>query len=98
MVNERESEKINVWPYILLPPIVLNAGSLLLIGGMYAFKYATSAPRSPGVFQISSSQIQFALSILIFFVEWLFALILYFRYRKSNDPIRSLFSAEDDFL
>lgn len=98
MVNERESELKNVWPYILLPPIVLNAGSLLLIGGMYAFKYATSAPRSPGVFQISSSQIQFAMSILIFFVEWLFALILYFRYRKSNDSIRSLFSAKCDSL
>ena len=98
MKNKRESEVKTVWPFILIPPIVLNAGSLLLIGGMYVIRYAIAAPRSPGEIQISLSQIQFAMSILIFFVEWLFALILYFRYRRSNDSIRSLFSAKGDSL
>ena len=88
-----ESERKNVWPYIVWPPIILNIGSILLVGAMYAFKYVLSTPQSPEKFQISSSQIQFALSILIFLVEWLFALLLLFKYRKANEPIRSLFSS-----
>ena len=88
-----EFERKNVWPYIVWPPIILNIGSILLIGAMYAFKYVTSTPPSPENLQISSSQIQFALSILIFLVEWLFALLLLFKYRKAKESIRSLFSS-----
>jgi membrane protease YdiL (CAAX protease family) len=93
-----ESERKNVWPYVVWPPIVLNAGSVLLIGAMYAFKYATSTTQSPGIIQIGSGQIQFALSILIFLVEWLFALLLIYKYRRSNESVRSLFSSTDNPL
>ena len=93
MATKMEFERKNVWPYIVWPPIILNIGSILLIGAMYAFKYVTSTPPSPENLQISSSQIQFALSILIFLVEWLFALLLLFKYRKAKESIRSLFSS-----
>ena len=93
MKTKIESERKNVWPYVVWPPIVLNVGSILLIGGMYAFKYATSTTQSPGTIQIGSGQIQFALSVFIFFVEWLFALLLLYKYRKSNESVRSLFSS-----
>jgi len=87
------SERKNVWPYIVWPPIILNIGSILLIGAMYALKYISSSPQSLEKLQISSSQIQFALSILIFLVEWLFALLLLFKYRKAKESVRSLFSS-----
>jgi membrane protease YdiL (CAAX protease family) len=92
MKTKIESERKNVWPYIVWPPLILNIGSVLIIGATVAFKYATTAPQSPGSIQISSGQIQFSLSILIFLVEWLFALLLLYRYRKSNESVRSLFS------
>jgi len=93
MKTNTESVRKNVWLYIVYPPIVLNVGSILLIGIMYAIKYAISTPQSAETIQISSGQIQFALSILIFFVEWLFALLLIYKYRISNESIRSLFSS-----
>jgi len=93
MKTKIDSERKNVWPYVVWPPIVLNVGSVLLIGAMYAFKYAISTTKSPETMQISSGHIQFALSILIFLVEWLFAFLLLYKYRKSNESVRSLFSS-----
>ena len=92
MRQEIVSERKNVWPYVVWPPIVMNVGSVLLIAAMYAFKYATSTTPIPGTIQIGFGQIQFALSVLIFLVEWLFALLLLYKYRKSNESVRSLFS------
>ena len=78
--------------YVIWPPIVLNVGGVLLIAALYAYKYATSAAPTPGTVSVSYGQIQFALSVFIFFVEWFFAGLLLFRYRKANESIRSLFS------
>lgn len=98
MITNVASERKNVWPYIVWPPIVLNIGSILLIGGMYAAQYISSTPQSPAELQISSGQIQFALSILIFAVEWSFALLLILKYRKAKEPIRPLFSNTGNLL
>ena len=98
MVTNVASERKNVWPYILWPPIALNVGSLLLIGAMYAVKYVSLPPQSPVELQIGSGQIQFALSILIFTVEWLFALLLLIKYRKAKESIRPLFSDTGNLL
>jgi len=93
MKASSESARKKVWLYVVWPPIASNIGSILLIGAMYAFKYATAAPQATELIQIGPSQIQFALGILIFFISWLFALLLIFQYRKSNESVRSLFSS-----
>lgn len=60
------------------------------------FKYMTASPQQLEELQISSSQIQFALSVFIFLVEWLFILFLYLKYKKSNDSIYSLISEDEN--
>lgn len=87
-----------VWCYVVWPPVVLNIGGLLLIGALYAYKYTTSPSQASGAIQISFGQIQFALSIFIFFVEWFFAGLLIYRYRKAGRSIRSLFSPTGNLL
>jgi membrane protease YdiL (CAAX protease family) len=92
MNKEIKSETKNVWPYVVWPPIVLNTGAGILIGGIFAYQYATSTAPSPEAIQADFGQTQFALSILIVLVEWVFAGLLLYRYRKSNESIRTLFS------
>lgn len=87
-----ESVMKKVWFYIVCPPIVLNIGGLFLIAAIYAYKYAASPAPTAGTIQVSFSQIQFTLSVFIFFVEWFFAGLLIYGYRKSNVSIRPLFS------
>ena len=89
-----KSERLNVWPYLILPPIVLNLGALLIFGAIYA----TRLPTSPEAFESDFGQTQFTLSVFIFVVEWLFALILIRRYRKSGLSIRVLFSRSTSLL
>lgn len=78
--------------YVIWPPIVLNIGGVLLIAALFAYKYATSTALAPGTISVSYGQIQFALSVFIFFVEWFFAGLLLYRYRRANVSIRYLFS------
>lgn len=87
-----ESQRTRVWSFIVWPPIVLNVGSLLIVGGMYAFRYMTTAPPPPEPIQIGQGQIQFALSVFIFVVEWSFAFWLLYTYRKAQASLRALFS------
>jgi membrane protease YdiL (CAAX protease family) len=89
-----KSERSNVWPYLILPPIVLNLGALLLFGAIYA----TRAPNSPEAFESDYGQTQFVLSAFIFVVEWLFALVLIRRYRRSDLSMRVLFSRSASLL
>jgi membrane protease YdiL (CAAX protease family) len=89
-----KSERLNVWPYVILPPIVLNLGALLIFGAIYA----TRLPTSPEAFESDFGQTQFILSVFIFVVEWLFALILIRRYRRSGLSIRVLFSRTTSLL
>jgi membrane protease YdiL (CAAX protease family) len=89
-----KQENRNVWPYVIWPPVILNIGAILLIGGMYAFRYAASAGSTFAVVEIGYGQIQFALSILIIIVEWFFALLLIIRYNKSGASIWGLFSRD----
>jgi membrane protease YdiL (CAAX protease family) len=87
-----------IWFYVVWPPIVLNVGGVLLIAAIYAYKYASLTTPTPGAIQVSYSQIQFALSAFIFFVEWFFAGLLLYGYRKTNASIRSLFSRTGNLL
>lgn len=87
-----KSEIKNVWPYVVWPPIALNLGAVLLVGGIYAYQYATSTAPPTQPIQVNFGQIQFALSGLIFAVEWLFAGLLILRYRRSKESVRRLFS------
>jgi membrane protease YdiL (CAAX protease family) len=86
------------WFYVVWPPIVLNVGAVLLIAAMYAYRYATSTVPTPETISVSYGQIQFALGVFIFVVEWFFAGILLYRYRKANESIRSLFSRTGNLL
>ena len=98
MEKEIKSERKNVWPYVVWPPIVLNIGALVLIAAIYAYKYAISTDQTVGSIEVNFGQIQFALGALIILVEWFFAGMLLYRYRKSNESIRSLFSRTGNLL
>jgi membrane protease YdiL (CAAX protease family) len=98
MTKELKSERKNVWPYVVWPPIILNIGGALLIGVIYAYKYATATTPLPDTVQVDFSQTQLALSAFILFVEWFFVYFLFYRYRKSNESIRSLFSRTKNLL
>jgi membrane protease YdiL (CAAX protease family) len=98
MEKQMKSEKKRVWFYVIWPPILLNIGGTLLIAGMYAYRYAGSTAPIPDTLQIDFSQTQFALSAFIFLVEWFFAGLLIFRYRKSNAPVRPLFSRTENLF
>jgi membrane protease YdiL (CAAX protease family) len=89
-----KSERLNVWPYLILPPIAFNVGALLLFGAMYA----TRPPTSADAFVSSFGQTQSILSLFIFLREWLFALVLIRRYRRSGLSIRVLFSRTKSLL
>jgi len=91
MVKRTKPESENVWPYVVWPPIVLNIGAIVLLG-VYAFRYAASSTQAPAAIQTNFGQIQFALSVFIFLVEWFFALLLIYHYRRSNQSIWTLFS------
>jgi len=70
----------------------MNVGGVILVAALYAYMYATSTAPAPEEIQVNFGQTQFALGILIVLVEWSFAGLLLYRYHKSNDSIRSLFS------
>lgn len=86
------------WFYVILPPIVMNIGSLLLIAAVYAYKYATAPLPKPDTLTVSFGQTQFVLSIFIFLAEWFFAGLLIYSYRKSNLSLRSLFFPNTSLL
>ena len=92
------SERLNVWPYVILPPIILNGGIMILFAVLYAYRYATSAIKTPGAIQTNYSQDQIAMSIFIFFVEWLFAGLLLYKQHCTCMSIRNLFSRKDNLL
>ncbi len=89
-----KSERLKVWPYLILLPIVLNVGAVFLFGAIYA----TQLPASPETFASDFGQTQFVLNVFIFLVEWLFALVLIRRYRKSDLSTRVLFSQTENLL
>lgn len=91
---DHKSERLNVWPYLILPPIVLNVGGLLL----FAVIFVTQLPSSPETFVMDFGQTQTILSAFIFVVEWTFALVLIRRYRRSGLSIRLLFSRTESLL
>jgi membrane protease YdiL (CAAX protease family) len=93
-----ESAMKKVWFYIIWPPLVLNIGGLFLIAAIYAHRYATSPAPTAQTIQVSFSQLQFALSVFIFLVEWFFAGLLIYNYRISNGSVRSLFSRTANLL
>jgi membrane protease YdiL (CAAX protease family) len=98
MPREIGSERKNVWPYVIWPPVVLNVGGVVLVAASYAVQYATSTATPPEAIPADFGQTQFALSVFVTLVEWFFAGLLLYRYRKSKESIRSLFSRTDSLL
>ena len=93
-VIDPKSERLNVWPYLIFPPIVLNLGALLIFGAIYA----TRPPTSSQAFESDFGRTQLLLSAFVVVVEWLFALVLIRRYRRSALSIRVLFSRTTSLL
>jgi membrane protease YdiL (CAAX protease family) len=69
-------------------------GALLIFGVIYA----TRPPTSPQALASDFGQTQFVLSVFILIVEWVFALLLIRRYRRSCLSLRLLFSRTTDLL
>ncbi len=70
----------------VLPPVILNLGAVLIFGTYYALQ----AVNPSAVEHISPGQVQFSAYLLVFFVEWAFALILMRRMAKLGITLRSL--------
>ena len=80
-----EQEKLGV--YAVLPIVVLNLGMILAIGTYFAL-VATQPALVAG---FSLGQLSFALSIFICIVEWVFAITLIWRLKRTG--IRNLLAS-----
>jgi membrane protease YdiL (CAAX protease family) len=70
----------------ILPPLILNLGSMLLFGTYYAL-----LSTNPNVVRgISASEVQFFAYVLVFVVEWAFALMLIARMASRGISLRAL--------
>lgn len=92
MSKERKPESWNVWPYVIWPPIAFNLGALMLVSVMYIGIYVPAKGGEPSHFEMDYGQLQLGISTLVFALEWFFALVLFLRYKRSGESIRSLFS------
>lgn len=72
MQQETVTPRGRLWIYGVLPALVLNSGAAALFGTYYALL----AMRPSAVASISPSQVQFLAYVLVFAVEWVFALLL----------------------
>ncbi len=75
-----------MWVYTVLPPIILNLGSFFTYGVYYALFYA-----QPNlVAGIAPGAVRAATDILIFLVEWAFAISIILRFRRLGLPLKQL--------
>jgi membrane protease YdiL (CAAX protease family) len=84
----------SIWLFGVLPPVILNLGAILLFGGYYAL-LAINAPAVQG---ISPAQVQFAAYMLVFLVEWAFALLLIARKARQGERLRHLLAPAGDLF
>jgi len=84
----------SIWLFGVLPSLILNLGAILLFGAYYALL----AMNSPAVQGISPAQVQFFAYILVFLVEWAFALLLVARMARRGVPLRRLLAPSGDLF
>jgi membrane protease YdiL (CAAX protease family) len=72
MVEGSASHQSRLWVYAVLPAVILNIVAILVFGSYYAFQ----AVRPDLVAAIHPDQVQFLAYVLVFVVEWIFALLL----------------------
>jgi len=83
--NGRPSAE-KLWIYLVLPAVILNLGAFFTYGAYYALYYT-----QPGlVAGISPGAVRAATDILIFVVEWAFAISIILRYRREGLPLMRL--------
>jgi membrane protease YdiL (CAAX protease family) len=75
-----------LWIYAVLPALVLNIGAIVLFGTYYALL----ATRPSAVANLSSSEVQFYAYVLVFAVEWVFALLLIRQTASGGKHLRTL--------
>ncbi len=61
-----------LWVYAVLPAVILNAGAIVIFGGYYGLQ----ATQPDLVSAIHPDQAQFLAYVLVFVVEWVFAILL----------------------
>ena len=91
MPGKIPSQKTPLWFYLIWPPLIFNLGSVLLISAIYIAHY-TDVPDRLGEYQVPPATMEFALGILIVALEWFFAGLLLYQYKRSGERIAALFS------
>jgi membrane protease YdiL (CAAX protease family) len=76
----------SIFLFGVLPPVILNVGAILLFGTYYAML----AVNPSAVDDVSPAQVQFSAYVLVFLVEWAFALVLIARTAKLGVSLRTL--------
>lgn len=84
----------STWLFGVLPPLILNAGALLLYGAYYALQAVNSA----AVQGVSQAEIQFLMYGFIFIIEWVFALALIARMARRGVHLRQLIAPSGDLF
>jgi membrane protease YdiL (CAAX protease family) len=79
MVGEPAPEDKGLWIYTVLPPAILNVAAVVIFGGYYALREV----RPELVSGISPDEVQVTAYLVIFVVEWVFAIRL-LRQRASR--------------
>lgn len=83
-------ERERPWVYGVLPAVILNLGALVVYGAVYGL--AAYRGRAPD--QAALNRSQFALYLLVFVVEWAFALALVLGERRSGRSLRDLIAPQ----
>jgi len=88
--SQPELLREKLWVYMVLLPIILNLGSFFTYGIYYALFYA----RPDLVAGIAPGAARAATDVLIFIVEWTFAISIILRCRRSGLPLKQLISPQ----
>lgn len=86
MLDRSSSQNGKLWVYAVLPPVILNVVAIIIFGGYYALQ----ATRPTLVAWIRPEQVQFGVYVVIFVVEWVFALLLLRQGRAKGRGLTSL--------
>ncbi|MGC9346763.1 MAG: CPBP family intramembrane glutamic endopeptidase [Anaerolineae bacterium] len=81
-----------LWPYSILAPVVFNIGALVAAGGLFLVDFLRAD--GVGVLQPDFEELQFAISVMVFLLEWVFAGMLIRGYRRSSSSLRGLMAPQ----
>jgi len=84
--------KSRIWVYAVLPALILNLGSLLTYGLYYSLYYI----QPEMVSRITTGAVRAATDILIFIVEWIFAISVIGHYRSAGLSIKQMLAPHGD--